>query len=102
MTTLWKALDKSTAHIATGLHKYLKEGYTKDEALRQAKLDYLEARDIHPLMKTPYHWANFIFIGDPDPIYDTSFQGWWWWILAGIIILLIAYRLFKKGTFQFQ
>lgn len=98
VTTLWKALDKSTASIATGLHKYLKKGYTKDEALRQAKLDYLKAKDVHPLMKTPYHWANFIFIGDPAPIYE-PYSNLWWWGLAVIIFITLAYWLFKKRAF---
>ncbi len=98
VTTLWKALDKSTAHIATDLHKYLKQGYTKDEALRQAKLDYLESDKIHPLLKTPYHWANFIFIGDPAPIYDTYFELWW---VVGILIFgALLYWLIKKRSFR--
>ncbi len=98
VTTLWKALDKSTASIATGLHKYLKKGYTKDKALRQAKLDYLKAKDVHPLMKTPYHWANFIFIGDSAPIYE-PYSELWWWGLAAIILFAVSYWLFNKRIF---
>ena len=101
ITTLWKALDKSTASIATGVHQYLKEGYTKDEALRQAKLDYLKAESVHPLMKTPYHWANFIFIGDPDPIYDT-YSPLWWWLLGVLAVVILVYLLFKKRMIRIQ
>lgn len=95
VTTLWKAQDKSTATIATKLHTYLKQGYTKDRALRQAKLDYLTSEDIHPLLKTPYYWANFVFIGDAAPIYESS-NAWIWWSLAGLLILAVLYWLVKK------
>jgi CHAT domain-containing protein len=96
MTTLWKAQDKSTAAIASGIHDYLRKGYSKDQALRQAKLDYLNAKDVHPMMKTPYYWANFIFIGDPTPIYPDN--DIWWWVLASLVIIGLLYWLLKKST----
>ncbi len=37
VTTLWKADDRSSARLTTRLHHYLKRGWEKDEALRQAK-----------------------------------------------------------------
>lgn len=93
VTTLWKAADKSAAEITTGMHHYLKAGYTKDEALRLAKLDYLNS-DIHPILKAPYYWANFIFIGDPAPIYSS--YTFVWYIIIGGIILIIAIWLIRK------
>ncbi|MDF9796168.1 CHAT domain-containing protein/Tfp pilus assembly protein PilF [Catalinimonas alkaloidigena] len=95
VTTLWKAQDKSTATIAANLHDYLKRGFPKDKALRQAKLDYLNADDIHPLLKTPYYWANFVFIGDTAPIYESS-GTWLWWLMLGLILLGGVYWLVKK------
>ncbi|WKN41599.1 CHAT domain-containing protein [Tunicatimonas pelagia] len=87
ITTLWKADDKAAADIASKMHQYLKNGYAKDEALRQAKLDYLRDPETKEL-RTPYYWANFVFIGDPTPIYESS-PGVWW-IISGVIILLLA------------
>ncbi|MEM6840937.1 MAG: CHAT domain-containing tetratricopeptide repeat protein [Bacteroidota bacterium] len=87
MTTLWKADDKAAADIASQMHHYLKDGYAKDEALRRAKLDYLRNSENKDL-RSPYYWANFIFIGDPAPIYDN--YSWIWWAIAGAIILLVA------------
>lgn len=85
MTTLWKADDKAAAEIASQMHRYLKEGLQKDEALRKAKLDYLQ----NPRMKElrdPYYWANFVFIGDSAPIYRN--YDWLWWLLGGGVLLL--------------
>ncbi len=93
VTTLWKAADRSAAQITTSMHDYLREGYTKDEALRLAKIDYLNS-DIHPLMKAPFYWANFIFIGDPAPIY-TSYS-FIWYIAIGVITVLGLLWVFRK------
>ena len=94
VTTLWKAADKSTAELTTSMHHYLKKGYTKDEALRQAKLDYLE--NAHPLLRAPYYWANFVFIGDPAPIY-TSYS-FIWYLVIGIVIVFAVFLLIRKKT----
>ncbi|MGB3588234.1 MAG: CHAT domain-containing protein [Tunicatimonas sp.] len=87
VTTLWKADDKAASDIASQMHYYLKKGYTKDEALRQAKLDYLRDPETKEL-RTPYYWANFVFIGDPAPIYRN--YSWVWWLVAGLAVVLIA------------
>ena len=83
VTTLWKADDRSSAQLTTQLHHYLKQGWEKDEALRQAKLDYLNDPTVHPAQKAPYYWANFVFIGDPAPIYDNDR---WWWLAIGVLL----------------
>jgi CHAT domain-containing protein len=90
VTTLWKADDKTSADISVRMHGYLKEGKSKDEALRQAKLDYI-ASQTHIARRSPVYWANFIFIGDHSAIYpDNSFP---WWLpgalAAGLTVLLL-------------
>ena len=88
VTTLWKADDRSSARLTARLHHYLKQGWEKDEALRQAKLDYLNDPDVHPAQKTPYYWANFVFIGDPAPIYEN--HRWWWWAVGLLVVVLVG------------
>ncbi len=87
VTTLWKADDRSSAQLTARLHHYLKQGWEKDEALRQAKLDYLNDPAVHPAQKTPYYWANFVFIGDPAPIYENDR---WWWLVIGVLLVGLA------------
>jgi CHAT domain-containing protein len=66
--SLWNVNDRSTATIMTAFYKYLRNGMRKDEALRQAKLDYLkEAKSnlIHP-----YFWAAFIPAGNMSSLHN--------------------------------
>jgi len=64
--SLWKVEDRSTASIMESFYQYLKEGMPKDEALRQAKLDYITSAG--NLAASPYFWSSFIAIGDTQPI----------------------------------
>jgi len=64
VSTLWKVNEKSTKDIIVGFYKNLKNGNTKDEALKQAKLDYLKnTDDAHP-----YYWASLVAIGNTKPL----------------------------------
>ncbi|MGB3078003.1 MAG: CHAT domain-containing protein [Saprospiraceae bacterium] len=60
--SLWNVNDKSTAVIMTSFYKYLKMGLRKDEALRKAKLDFMNNTKSN--FAHPYFWAAFIPAGD--------------------------------------
>ncbi|MCY7353014.1 MAG: CHAT domain-containing protein [Cytophagaceae bacterium] len=72
VTTLWNAHDESTAYLAQRLHSYLRDGLATDEALRQAKLDYVRSEE-NRAYDHPYYWANFILIGEGKSVYE---RGW--------------------------
>jgi CHAT domain-containing protein len=93
ITSLWKAEDKSTAFITGRLHHYLEKKYTKDEALQQAKLDFLHNPAIDPRLKAPNYWAHLIFIGNYEANHTSKK---WWWIALVIIAGAFAYKLFLK------
>lgn len=61
-TTLWQVNDQSTQEVIVSFYKYLKKEWPKDQALRQAKLDYLQAHQGSEAY--PFHWAGIIGIGD--------------------------------------
>ena len=85
ITSLWKADDESTYKIMTAFYKYLARGQRKDEALRNAKLEYLENCD--PLKSSPFYWAAFIPIGDMSPIRPVPWHlRWWFWPCIILII----------------
>jgi CHAT domain-containing protein len=44
----------------------LREGLPKDEALRRAKLEYLE--ESSQARAHPFFWAGFILVGDKRPV----------------------------------
>ncbi|MCO6489164.1 MAG: CHAT domain-containing protein [Phaeodactylibacter sp.] len=65
-TTLWQVNDRSTQELMVRFYHHLKAGLPKDEALRQAKLDYLDEHsgtEAHPCF-----WAPVIGIGDMAPL----------------------------------
>lgn len=70
LMSLWPAQDASTAELMVSFYQNLADGLSKDEALRQAKLQYLEEANDFNLH--PFYWAGFVLQGDPSPIYDSS------------------------------
>ena len=66
VTSLWDANDYASSQIMIKFYKYLHTGFSKPEALRKAKLDYLKSND--KLMSTPYFWAGFEYWGNETGI----------------------------------
>ena len=93
VNTLWKINDKSTVKLMEYFYQGLSEGNTKPEALRKAKLKYLETTD-DDLLKHPYYWAAFVVSGDTTPI--AANQDHWWIIVAGIFLLILIGLLSKN------
>ncbi len=63
--SLWKAPDQATSDIMIAFFNHLHEGLPKDEALRQAKLEYL-ATQKGVLARHPYFWSGFIASGSME------------------------------------
>jgi CHAT domain-containing protein len=90
--TLWQVADKSSSELMTSFYKYLKRGKSKQEAMRLAKLDYLENAD--DLTSNPYFWSAFVVLGDSTPIYRKSGVAYWMIIVTLFLgmVLFIQYR----------
>ena len=84
VTSLWQAADKPTQDIMKIFFEKINQGKPKDEALREAKLAFLDQAD--PLISHPANWATFVVVGDAEPV-DFGTKWWIWGI--GIIILSI-------------
>lgn len=88
--TLWPVEDQVSSVLVKEFYQNLSEGKDKLEALRQAKLKFLENAD--PLRAHPYFWASYVNIGDMTPIVDKSAAGftnyYLLFSLAGLLILL--------------
>ncbi|MEM7368746.1 MAG: CHAT domain-containing protein [Bacteroidota bacterium] len=90
--SLWEANGVVAKELMPLFYVYLKQGYSKNEALRQAKLDFLANSPEH--LHDPRMWANFVLIGNPEPIEQASSMKWTWWLLAiGLILGLILWRI---------
>lgn len=66
VSTLWEVNDKSTSELMKLFYKELKKGKTKDEALRLARLSYLNKTTVRGAH--PFFWAAFIPVGDMSKI----------------------------------
>ena len=98
ITSLWKAEDNTTAYLIQRLYHYLNQGQAKDEALQNAKLDYLNDDTIAPNFKTPDFWAHLILVGDTSALSKRGIN--YWYIFAGIIFLTGLLLAIKKVRHQ--
>jgi CHAT domain-containing protein/tetratricopeptide (TPR) repeat protein len=97
VTTLWRIDDNTSSEIMVDFYKNLISGNSKETALRNAKLTYLEKRKgsnyTHPLF-----WAAFVPVGNMEPV-STKGLPWWSWIvfiLSSALLLIIGRRFLKN------
>ena len=88
LVSLWPVDDKTTAEIMQLFYAGLKQGLNKDNALREAKLTYLKNAD--EVKSNPFYWANFILIGDANPIHFKHKPNF---IVLSFIALVIIFSL---------
>jgi len=96
--TLWSVGDDSSADLMGSFYKYLSLSNRKDEALRLAKLDYLES--VSPTEAHPYFWAGYVNIGDAKPVLKKK-NILLKLIIAGTIILLLGMVVMYKFYSRF-
>jgi len=58
IASLWNANDETTRDIMVEFYRQLAQGKTKSEALRQAKLKYINNYD------SPFVWSHLVLIGN--------------------------------------
>lgn len=70
VVSLWNVQDQSTSLFMQRFHQHLKDGISKAEALRQAKLEImhetieLQATGTRESLASPFFWAPFVLVGD--------------------------------------
>ncbi len=85
----WDVDDEATKDLISLFYKNIGNGMSKDEALRQAKLDYLEKADV--FKSHPFYWGGFVLIGDNRPLQTAGYgrQA----IVIAMILLVVGYYL---------
>jgi CHAT domain-containing protein/tetratricopeptide (TPR) repeat protein len=88
--SMWPAQDKATAEIMVNFYQALSDGMSKDEALQNAKVNYLATTN--ELFAHPFYWAGFVVQGDPSPltVQQREFSVWWF---GGVVVLLLCLGL---------
>lgn len=88
LMSLWQADDEATAHIMQGFYQYLQKGLGKDEAIQQAKLDYLAADRLNH----PFFWGAFVLIGDDLPVRQSSNR---YWYVTAFVLAIIGFLFWR-------
>lgn len=99
LTTFWAVDDQASAILVQYFLEELQAGEPKDQALRQAKLRYLQTAD--PATAIPYLWGAYRLSGDPRPFQPKSAwsSSWWWaFLLLGVGLFLGWKNLYSSRT----
>jgi CHAT domain-containing protein len=92
LTSLWKIDEKASNQITGEFLMHLKNGLPKDEALRQAKLTYLQQAQGRTL--SPQYWAGLVLMGDPDPIEGLARPVIrYGWLLLALVCLAVLWAV---------
>ncbi len=95
--TLWDVNDYFGSQLISKFYNNINTGLQKDEALQNAKTDYL-ANTFFKDDAHPYYWSNYILIGNISPI-KTKFNSYFYLkILFSIVILSFLVYFFFKYT----
>ena len=92
LTSFWSIDDCSTSQIMESFYECMKNGDSKNLALRKTKLKFLETADMETAH--PYYWAAFLLFGDSTPLYTP--RNYWKYALSGLLILLGFFLVFKR------
>jgi len=97
--TAWAVEDRSGVKLMEYFYKYIAEGKPRHEALRLAKIEYLENCD--KLTAHPHYWAAYMNVGDISPLdgfgkKTTPFSAYGAAATLSAIAVLILFRLRKR------
>lgn len=91
----WNVNDQATSRLMNNFYKHLSLGETKDEALRNAKLDFLQNSDA--ALANPFFWGSFVVTGDTSPIRTkNAFSQWLFIAVIGLLILVFGGFYIRK------
>ncbi|MEM1322404.1 MAG: CHAT domain-containing protein [Bacteroidota bacterium] len=95
LMSLWSVDDCATSTIMLGFYEQLSQGQPKDEAMHQARLNYLASAD--KSHRHPYYWAAFVQFGTPVAI---DFQNGlpYWLALPLALLLLLGFSWWRKNS----
>ncbi len=93
--SLWKVNDYTTSIFMADFYRNIKENKSFSEANRQAKLDFLNNKQISNSKKSPYYWSAFVYYGTIEKEENSNYYLYVLCIL-GVVTLFIFVRYRKS------
>lgn len=93
LTTLWRVNEGANCSLLEQFYAALDSGMDKKDALRTAKLKYLDEAD--PRAAHPVYWAGFQLLGNPRPMKPASP---WYAYGLGLMLLLGGGWWFRRRS----
>lgn len=94
--SLWQIDEQTSSGIVEGFYGYLSKGYAKNEALRRAKLDYLDGHVGE--LAAPYYWSGLVLVGDVGGI-GRDGGGWWFFLVMGGGVVVGVWMFWPRRRF---
>ncbi len=95
--SLWEVNDQSASAIMTDFYQALKNGNTKETALRKAKMAYID-NQIEDQMAHPFYWAMFVGMGDMSQIGSPPGLSMTVWVVGLGVVGLLLYFGYRTKT----
>lgn len=92
--SLWSIDEKSSSQIIARFYDLLAEGLPKHQALRMAKLDFLEGAPDE--LRQPYYWAGLVLVGDVEPVELERYSAPWVLAFLGLLGVATAAFIWRK------
>ncbi|WP_276374387.1 CHAT domain-containing tetratricopeptide repeat protein [Chryseolinea sp. H1M3-3] len=96
LMSLWKVNDQASTALMDNFYKHLLEGNSIDDALREAKLDYLKTAD--ELTADPKAWSPLVAYGNLEPVFKKDRSRTF--IYIGVGIALLVFLLLSRKAYQ--
>ncbi len=95
----WDTENAASADIMKRFYTNLGDKIPKNEALRQAKLDYLAENYVNGKMAHPYYWAAWSAFGNTLPLeIQILIEDFIWLAIALIILLLVIAYFLRRNS----
>jgi CHAT domain-containing protein len=91
---MWSIRDQTASELTKSFLTHLNDGVPRDEALRRAKVTYLNTKDSNPAV-----WGSLILFGDYEAIQTGSYSKERMYFITFLLVLsliLVFYRRYRR------
>ena len=92
--SMWEIEDKSGTEIVEKFYRNLKDGYSKSEALKKARISFLNKSDL--LRSHPYFWSSLVIYGNDTPLYYSKKMIITIITVVAVLLLIPGYYFWKR------